>query len=258
MCPMSPRLLRPRAGGDPDAARYLSAVQAADGQPLEAAVRKAVVDFVIGCKADGIWQSLSACLPLIGARSLSGALTPLRGPTPTNNNFVSGDYSRKTGLLGNASTKFIETNYNNATDGQDDQHVCIYIATGAGSNQATMIGAGTSATTGSSGLGQLSNMVVRSRGSNSTLAALNNATGFFGISRSAAASYTARVNGANETVTATSQTPHNATFHVFKTSGSTVYSIAGIAFYSIGRAVNLTLLDARVSALYNAIGAAIP
>jgi hypothetical protein len=89
---MNPRLLRPILSGDPDALRYIAAVQTADQQSLEPAVRKAITDFIVGCKADGIWSAIKASCILMGARTLSGALTPLRGGTPTNvnNNFVRG------------------------------------------------------------------------------------------------------------------------------------------------------------------------
>jgi hypothetical protein len=68
---------------------------------LEIGVQSAYNDFVVGCKADGIWDAIKASCILAGARTLSGSLTPLKGAAPTNFNFVSGDYNRKTGLVGN-------------------------------------------------------------------------------------------------------------------------------------------------------------
>jgi hypothetical protein len=53
---MNPRLLRPRATFDPDAAAYLRAVEAADGQALETPVKRAVDDFFQGHK--GGWDVL--------------------------------------------------------------------------------------------------------------------------------------------------------------------------------------------------------
>ena len=38
---------------DTDAGNYIQAVEAADGQALEAATRQAINNFVIGCKQDG-------------------------------------------------------------------------------------------------------------------------------------------------------------------------------------------------------------
>jgi hypothetical protein len=65
----------------------------------------------------------------MGARTLSGALTPLAGSTPINTNFVSGDYNRKTGLVGNGSTKYLDANRNTNLDGQDDCHIALYAST---------------------------------------------------------------------------------------------------------------------------------
>ena len=95
---------------DADANAYMAAVEAADGEPLELGVRLAITDFVLGCKADGIWSAIKASCILAGARTLNGALVPLVGTAPTNNNFVSGDYNRKTGLVGDGSTKYLNSN----------------------------------------------------------------------------------------------------------------------------------------------------
>jgi hypothetical protein len=69
----------PGTGLDADAAAYIAAVEAADGQALEAGVRWNIDQFVRGCKADGIWTAIKASCILSGARTLSGALVPLVG-----------------------------------------------------------------------------------------------------------------------------------------------------------------------------------
>jgi len=43
---------------DPDAAAYITAVETADGQALEEKVKIAIDNFVLGCKADGIWSAI--------------------------------------------------------------------------------------------------------------------------------------------------------------------------------------------------------
>ena len=91
-----------RRSWDADAGAYIKSVEVADAQQLELAVAQAINQFVLGCKADGIWSAIKASCILMGARTLTGALTPLVGSAPTNFNFVSGDYARKTGLKGNA------------------------------------------------------------------------------------------------------------------------------------------------------------
>jgi hypothetical protein len=81
---------------DSDAQAYIDAVESADGQALETDVKEAYNNFFVGLKDDGLLTDLSACCLLLGARTIAGALTPLvpSMPSPTNNNFVSGDYSR--------------------------------------------------------------------------------------------------------------------------------------------------------------------
>ena len=116
---------------DPDAEAYITAVETADGEALEAGVKDAINDFVVGCKLAEVWGDIEQCFPMAGARTLSGCLVPLKGPAPTNFNFVSDDYDRKTGLLGDGSTKYINTNrriYPGLSGNLDEpRHVAFYI-----------------------------------------------------------------------------------------------------------------------------------
>jgi len=249
--PMSPRLLRPIASRslvDADAAAYLTAVQSADQQALEPAVRNAITAFVIGCKQDGIWSAIKASCILMGARTLSGALTPLVGSAPTNNGpFVSGDYNRETGLVGNGSTKYLNSNRNNNADPQDSQHLAVYASTvGAG----TYMGCLAAPTFGFSSIG-----LNATRSRNSTSISWTSSAGLIGISRASSSDYNRRIGGVSSTEAQSSQTPLNSTLNVLESG--TVYGSHRLAFYSIGESLNLALLDTRVSALYNAIGAAI-
>ena len=77
-----PAFLGGMGGGvayDTDAAAYITAVETADGQALETAVADAINAFVVGCKADGIWDAIKASCIMAGARTLNGALVPLVG-----------------------------------------------------------------------------------------------------------------------------------------------------------------------------------
>jgi hypothetical protein len=257
--PMSPRLLRPIANNiDPDAAVYLNAVAAADTQQLEPAVRKAINDFVVGCKRDGIWDAIKASCLLMGARTLSGALVPLRGAAPGNVNFVSGDYDRKTGLKGNGTNKRITSGRNNNADPQDNQHIAFYQSERS-SDTATrgVIGVGINGSGATHYASGSNTMFARSR-SATAVSGGSDAAGFFCMSRSASGSYLTRAGGSNTTQTNTSNTPENAEIWVFNRNGAgSVHTDARLAFYSIGESLDLALLDARVSALYTAIGAAI-
>jgi hypothetical protein len=252
-------------GEDPDAAAYLNAVETADTQALEAAVRKAVDDFVKGCKADGIWSAITASCILAGARTLTGALTPLVGPAPTNvsGNFVSGDYNRETGLRGD-STKYLNSNKAGDSEALDSYHMAAWQTeagtitasstsllgdTSSASVEATILAF--TATAGNAMIGRNRNTTV------STHASANRTTvGFFGNSRSVSSEYILRGNGTNNTfaVASNSRAPRNVT--VFARDGS-FFTNARLSFYSIGSAIDLALLNTRVGTLMTDIDAAI-
>jgi hypothetical protein len=234
---------------DPDAAAYIAAVEAADTQALEQGVRDAINAFVIGCKNDGIWTAIKASCILAGARTLTGALVPLVGAAPTNVNFVSGDYNRKTGLVGNESTKYLDSNRNNNADPQNSYHVATLASTlGTG-----VFFGGTSGNI--AGNTSMSAAVVRCRSANTSAISVT-LDGLVGVSRNNSSGYIARFNNANTSVAQASETPVNQNMWFLRQAN--VYSSHRLAFYSIGEALDLALLDARVTALINAIAAAIP
>jgi hypothetical protein len=236
-------------------------VAQADGQQLEPAVRKAINDFVVGCKRDNIWNAIKASCILAGARTLAGALVPLKGTAPTNNGpFVSGDYNRETGLVGNGTSKYLDSNRNNNADPQDSNHNAVYLTERAGLNSA-YINHGVSGN-GANTIFVSSNevdLLFRSRNaSSSTLSSGANSLDLIAVNRAASTGYSYRAGGSTTAVTQASQTPSAGNVTLYVRSDLTSYSDGRMAFYSIGESLDLALLDARVSALITAIGAAIP
>jgi hypothetical protein len=257
---MNPRLLVPRATFDADAAAYLRAVEAADGQALETPVKRAVDDFFKGCKADGIWDAIKASCILCGARTLAGALVPLAGTAPTNNNFVDADYNRETGLVGNATSKYLNSNRANDADPQNDKHLAVYAST-VGSGNQFYAASGVSGDTGlynESGTNFLGRI---NRNSISTVVSgAGSATGLIAAARTSSGTQQARAGGATVTSSNEPNTYVSENIAIFAriASGTGVnYSNARLAFYSIGESLDLALLDTRVTALVTAIGAAL-
>jgi hypothetical protein len=256
---------RPGFMFDADASTYIEAVEAADeaASPgigaLETNTRYAINNFVIGCKQDGIWSAIKASCILAGARTLDGALVPLVGAAPTNNNFVSGDYSRETGLVGDGSTKYLGSNRNNNSDPQDSKHLSVYVTAGSSGSGQTYIGVD-GGSSGASGIFR-SGTVRINTGNDSTVANVGVASGLFGASRSVPSAFTARYNGINQSFSIGSQPPSDRLLTVFvldNTGSLIAYSSDRLAFYSIGEALDLGALDGRVTDLITAIGAAIP
>lgn len=263
---MNNRLMRPRAGGgatDADARAYIQAVQTADGATLEPAVIKAIDDFVIGCKADGIWTAIGSACILIGARTLNGILTPLVGTAPSSNAFVGDatDYNRKTGLLGNASnlgagTKYIDTNRAPTADDQNSNHMAVYVSTAGVGNSLFPLYCGNS----NFHIGQWSDasqLYIRNNASTTQIRTPGTATGFIGNARSSSANFETRVGGSTTSPSpAVASTGRGTGDHGVFGFATQSQSSGRIAFYSIGSYLDLALLDTRVSALYTAIGAA--
>jgi hypothetical protein len=240
---------------EPEAAQYIAAVEAVDEQALEQSIRFAINNFVLGCKADGIWPAIKASCILAGARTLNGALVPLVGTAPTNFNFVSGDYNRKTGLVGNGTTKYLDSNRNNNADPQNNNHNAVYASTIGGASFIGAKGDNTAPTNWiSNGFG------IRNRSLTPTLTGAIFTAGLIGASRSEAASYLIRANRVTVTSGSNSSDVPDAE-NVFVFSRNNAVPLRGshrLAFYSIGESLDLAFLDARVTDLINAFAAAIP
>jgi len=243
---------------DLDAQQYIAAVEAADGQALEDGVSLAIHRFVAGCKSDGIWDAIKASCILAGARTLSGALVPLVGTAPTNYNFVSGDYNRETGLVGDGSTKYLDSTRNNNADPQNNRHLSVWVSEYAtASPYGGDIGLYTGPSSGNSYIGRSSALYQVGSSSGLLASGTSAVTGFRGITRTLAASFDYRAASSTSTIAITSVTPASGNINVFQ-GGAALYSNARLSFYSIGESLDLAKLDTRVSNLMTAIGAAIP
>ena len=239
---------------DVDALAYIQRVETADGTALEAGIKSIINSFVIGCKADGIWDAIKSSAILAGARTLNGALQPLVGVAPTNFNFVSGDYDRKTGLVGNGTTKYLNSNRNTNADPQDSYSASVWISSaGTPANSIQLFIGANSTLDGTTSLGMaFSQLFARNRSLGFSSFGTSTATGFFGHSRNNSATYTTRNGGANTPRTQASQAPANSATHVFAETGTAIYrSNSRLAFYSIGESLDLALLDTRVTNLIN-------
>ena len=257
------RFAAPRSS-DSDVNAYILAVESADGQELEAGVITAVETFVLGCKSDGIWSAIKASCILAGARSLSGALKPLVGTAPTNANFITADYNRKTGLKGNASTKRLNANRLDNVDPQNSKHLSVYqteseVRNLTGSIAKTAIAA-PSAVTSSELLTFNNGRRFRANSAAASTTDTASSLYFWGVSRSGATAQVQRFNGVNTNSSLASSTPSSGAIGVFNRGGASTSSPtdARISFYSIGENIDLAKLDTRVSTLMTDLAAAIP
>jgi hypothetical protein len=248
-------------GFDADAQAYITNVETADGQPLEFSVKTAINQFVVGCKADGIWNAIKASCILSGARTLAGALQPLVGTAPTNFNFVSGDYNRKTGLVGDGTSKRINTNTPHNIAPQNNAHCSIFASTvhSPGDRAYIAVGSGSFTSLGRDTASPTDTWFIHDTGSG-VPRFTDSGTGFKAVSRSSSVNYVRRTGNLTTTVTRTASgtAPSTGTYFLFDYGDGSSFSNARLAFYSIGESLDLALLDARVTALITAFGVAIP
>jgi hypothetical protein len=239
---------------EPEAVSYVAAVEAADGQELEFGVARAINDFVLGCKTDGIWDAIKACNILAGARTLNGALVPLvkqpADSAPARFGTEGGwNYNRETGLQGNGTDSYIDSGRNNNADPQNNNHNSSFVTT---LGNGAVISSATGITVTGTNLAGSTN--IRNRADSSPSFTL--VSGFVGHSRFQSDSFSYRNSGATLSASIASQSPDPTNVLVLASASNR--GTHRIAFYSIGEALDLTKLDTRVSALITAIGAAIP
>lgn len=245
-------------GYDADARRYIEAVEAADGQKLELQARKAINDFVVGCKTDGVFSAFRSCCILSGARTLSGALTPLAGPAPTNVNFVSADYNRRTGLIGNGATKYLNTNVVASSIPRDNEHCSVYKSSGfANSDTLICIGNNLNAA-GSTNIRVAFGFLSQSNSFVSTPASVPShiTAGFIGIARRDRRTVQwQNQSGYGEESNYVSNGTRPDNWVVYQGwNGTTPWGLANFrqAFFSLGTYCNIQLLGNRVRAMYDA------
>lgn len=272
---MNPKLLRPRQTTDANAAAYIAAVESADGQSLEGGVKKAIDTFVKGCKADGTWSLMRSACILSGARTLSGAIVPLRGGTITSSNFVSGDYARKTGLKGGsaAQNKTLLTSLLANSLPQLSHHFFV-----AGSSFESLGSATNAGGVFVSAASSLFDMLIggsprRARSGtfdgagNSANAPAGGATsGSLGCSRTSATEFRYFENGVSGTAATNSNTPALpalalSVFARNDNGGRSEHTASRLHFFCFGEGLTqsqMSALHTRVSSLNTAIQAAIP
>jgi hypothetical protein len=247
--------------------RYIERVQAADGQPLEPAVMRAVAELVRGCKADGYFPQLAAgqLILLAGPRTLHGIMQPVVGVAPSNENFVSADYDRKLGITPTTNTKRIALNRNNNSDPPNDRHIytrMTNVATGTGFRNYVGTEAGSAGLTWvrATGADLWQGAAYSSASSAATGGAVvDGSSGAVGAWRTPAsgASWTLLRPGSSIEFTAAVLADQLSDPYFINSSTSTL-SAGTYAAISSGPGFDITLLDARIATYMDRLAAALP
>lgn len=257
---MKPMILQAIASSrrrfDPDAMDYFDRIAAA-GSSISSANKNAVNAFVVGCKADGIWSALKASCILAGADDLTGALVPLVGPAPTNVGFVAGNYSRTTGLKGSGVQR-LDTGYSSNADlNAKNLFACVWITeSDSSASRRAFFGSydGVSSVSAAHWMRQeAGNAVTYYLNSNASpvSAPVPLAPGCIGYALSGM--LLSKLLGGSiftETHDALFRAD-NSTMGVFSQSAGSQFAATNsrLGFYGFGEALDLALLDARLTAL---------
>jgi hypothetical protein len=244
----------PAGTHDPDAQAYFDRGVVVGGT-ISDANKDAINTFVVGCKADGTFSTLTNTCLICGWNNLIGGLTPLIGTTrPTPTSFVESDYSRLIGIKGNSNpTAYINTNRAGNADAQNNFAYWVYlsqsITTGFGF-ETTLID---NSSLGASGrvliVAGNNRVVVRAKSAQLAVSTSNHIyQGLIGISRSSSTSYTLRENGINTSVTSTSQTHVSTTLKIGRLNSAGDH-LPRILAYGLGSSCDMSLIEARLDTL---------
>ena len=250
-----------------EALEYLRLVELADGQALETGVRDAVISLVTRLKLQSLWAPIQHIVLLCAARTLSGALVPLKGARPINNNFVSDDYSRTAGLQGNGTDKRLDAGFNaNGFGSQDSKHLSAWVTQHQADNGAlgsyigSRLGVANEVSIGKSSLATQIRGQINGEGAGLHSPA-NYATspGFVGISRSSSTVTTIRGSGLESTQGLVSAPANATSVAVFANSSAFpgVFTTARIAAYTAGSNITLSSLDTELATFFSALATAL-
>jgi hypothetical protein len=260
---------------------YINRVIAADvaagnNLGLERGVQNAYASFIDGLISDGligvsngvISQASSlikaACIEC-AAQTMAGALVPLVGPAPTKFGTESGwIYNRKTGLSGNGTNNYLNSNRNHNEDPQNDCSAFCYRTRTSTINQV-FIGARSAGTSiGSRYLWHQATPRFTCNPSTDTHDTAGSDTinipTFQGVTRGSNTSTTGRISNTSYNFTRPSAAPisNNIRIHC-GANGATneLFSTATIAFYGLGRNLELSLVNSRLLAFMSDISQSI-
>ena len=230
------------------------------GDTTHTAYKTPITNYFTGLFQNNLWDKLESSALFVGV-GIQGVTVPLKSTMTalTNNNFVAADLNTLTGLKGDASTKYIGTGIIDAGATQNDSSASCYVTSAATLTFDSYLGSS------ESGTGTFKLLVG---GSNNTgFQCFNNTsnagasttppTGLIGMSRSASASYTGRVDDTNNAFARTSETPQGQELFVFATnSGSPLrHTNARLATYHAGSALDLATLEGLQDTLITEIAA---
>jgi len=247
---------------DPDFLSWYGRVVSA-GSSISAPNIVTLNQFFLDLKKNNLWTSITQANILCGTSSLAGCLIPIKGATPVNNNFITGDFSVTAGLQGNGINKWLDTTILESSFSSNPDSVGrhFFIASSSLTNPLVsnvyLIGAVTAGGTGGSRIYSPNTTSLSGQLNASTTLTLGNpilgtSPNKIGISRQNSVFYrylNGTINSGASTIGTITTTN---TIGVYATAGQQKIN-ARFQFYSFGYFANLTTLDTVVSSMISAL-----
>ena len=209
----------------PEATNYFSRLDAA-GDTTYVDYKQPLANYIDSLVTLGgaYWDDMGSAASFVGV-GIQGVTVPLKStmPTLTNNNFVVGDLDQLTGLKGDASTKYIDTNVADNINGSTDISAGIYVTEGSELEFDAYFGSSENGTGENKTLlsnGYATSIRVFSDVGDNTPSALDAPTGLISSSRGTSASVDYRADGISGTITRTGETPQGGDMYFFATNNS--------------------------------------
>lgn len=231
---------------DSDAQSYIDRVERASNGAMHPVAKLAINQFVVEAKRFDLWDKIDTCCILMGARTVTGALIPLKGTAPTGQGTLSSLYAinNQPGIDFDANTSnYINTNRKVNADPANNHHVAVIVG---GMDNNAYIGADNGSTAGSKFIGAAGDSLtwrsIPSTSTSVTSGVIETTPQFLGFSRSNSADFDVYRNGALANLTSPSGGQDSQNFYVGVNNNSNSRSSptsAQISFYSLGAALDL-------------------
>jgi hypothetical protein len=234
-----------------DILTHFQVIEQVDSEELESSVKGSILRLVRRLKDQNLWDKIQVINLLCAARTMPGALVPLKGPYPNTPSTIGlFDYNRRTGLRPSNQNFFFATNIFNNDLQVNDNHVSAYV------NELNTFGAdliGDGFTTNSLAIGKFTNTPhFDTRNKNSiTTRSVEPAwsePSLVGVVRNNTSNYDQRIARTNRTIAQASidQSTVTTNRNIFLFSFWNGTGDFRVPVYTMGRAIDMSLLEGEI------------
>lgn len=229
------------AGGsyDTDAQAFFTATGITD-TTIKDAVNQLVLD-IKAINSGAVWTALKVIYPMVGGTSSTHAVN-LKTPGTFNGTMNGTITHDANGVTGNGSTGYINSNWNQSTNGaEDDEHMSCYSRTDTDNSGMLCMGVANLANGSWMRLRSSNNFGTRSQNTSLSSTAVSNSLGYFSMNRTSSTEYRKRQNATSNTITASSDQAvlNQSVYLLARNNGSAdTFDSRNFAWFALGRGLS--------------------